>query len=62
MTVTVKISKTQLPKAQAAEERLKRAYAAAHKAMGLATLHGRPVIVSMETATILAALITIYKE
>ena len=62
MTTTYKINKTELSKTQAAEERLERAFKAAHKAMGLATLHGRPVSLSMETATILAALITIYKE
>ena len=62
MTVTVKISKTQLSKAQAAEERLKRAYAAAHKAAGLGTFSQTAATVSPQTATILAALITIYKE
>ena len=62
MTTTYKINKTELSKTQAAEERLKRAYAAAHKAVGLGSFRETPVAVSPETATILAALITIYKE
>ena len=45
-----------------AEARLNRAYEAAHKALGLGTLKGHPTTLSPETATILAALITIYKE
>ena len=62
MTSTYKINKADLLKTQAAEERLRRAYEAAHKALGLGTLKGHPTTLSPETATILAALITIYKE
>jgi len=49
-------------KQEEASKRVQRALSAAREALGLPDLKGHPISMSSETATILAALITAYKE